>query len=206
MLLTVYLDIRIMSEKISPRPDDAVLGGQSTIPLDAAVLGGMEGLRLHFKTTSNTEIKKAVLKQALTYQQKGIDWLFEVLEAETIGKDKVWIYSLLVNQMDQKIQVRLTNSIRCSLSGMNLSRLDLVEVNLSGANLSNTNLSDAKLIAANLSGANLFQANLKGANLIGANLSKTDLRKANLMGANLFQTDLNGANLMEANLHQIYPS
>ncbi|MFM7190305.1 MAG: pentapeptide repeat-containing protein [Microcystaceae cyanobacterium] len=191
---------------VGPRPDDVVLGGQFTTPLDAAVLGGIEGLRLHFKTTSNTEIKKMILKQALPYQQKGIDWLFEVLEAETIGKDKVWIYSLLANQMDQKIQTRLTNSIKFSLSGMNLSRLDLVEVNLSGANLSNTNLHEAKLISANLSGANLFQANLQRANLIGANLSKTDLRKANLMGANLFQADLNGANLMDANLHQIYPN
>lgn len=187
----------------TPRFDDAVLGGKFTAPLNVAVLGGIEGLRLNFQTTVDIKIKKMIMQQALIYQQKGIDWLFEVLEKETIGKIKLWAYSLLAKQTDQKIQAKL---IEFSFSGMDLSKLDLTEANLSGANLSNADLSNTKLIAANLSKANLSQANLKGANLIGADLSQSDLRKANLIGANLFQANLNGANLMEANLHQIYPN
>jgi uncharacterized protein YjbI with pentapeptide repeats len=189
---------------IEPRPDDVVLGGQSFAPLDAAVLGGIEGLRLNFQITADIEIKKVILQQALTYQQKGIDWLFEVLEKEIIEKTKLWAYSLLGKQTDRKIQARLKKLTGFNFSGMNLSGFDLTEINLKGANLSNANLNDAKLIEANLSETNLFQANLKGANLIGANLSNADLKEANLSEANLFQANLKGANLMGANLHSTY--
>ena len=33
-----------------PRPDDAVLGGQSQTPMNAAVLGGIEGVKQSLKT------------------------------------------------------------------------------------------------------------------------------------------------------------
>ncbi|AKV69510.1 MULTISPECIES: pentapeptide repeat-containing protein [Microcystis] len=62
------------------------------------------------------------------------------------------------------------------LSGVNLTRSRLSEVDFSGANLSEANFTNAtltkvKFVKANLMGADLTGANLTGANLTGANLT-----------------------------------
>ena len=86
-----------------------------------------------------------------------------------------------------------------------LSGIDLSEIDLRGANLKSTNLFGSNLFSTDLSGANLFKANLSEANLIKANLSHTNLKRtslfgANLSNANLENTDLSNANLSDANL------
>lgn len=87
-----------------------------------------------------------------------------------------------------------------SLSGIDLSEIDLRGAylhltDLSGANLFKANLSEADLFSADLSEANLFNANL-----INANLSKVYLTNADLSGACLINADLSEANLINANL------
>ena len=87
-----------------------------------------------------------------------------------------------------------------NLKSTNLSGSNLFSANLSGADLSNTNLSGTNLIKANLSNANLERTNLFGANLIKANLSHTNLERANLSGANLSDANLANANLENTDL------
>lgn len=53
----------------SPRPDDAVLGGHSA-PLDAAVLGGIQGMRQKL-ASDNEAVKKEGILQALNYGDVG---------------------------------------------------------------------------------------------------------------------------------------
>lgn len=81
------------------------------------------------------------------------------------------------------------------MSGLDLSQANFVEANLRGSNLSGVNLTEADLSAADLTDVSLREANLRNAKLSGANLHRVDLREANLSN-----TQLNGANLSEVDL------
>jgi hypothetical protein len=89
------------------------------------------------------------------------------------------------------------------LSGINLSKVDLISTYLVGANFSYANLSQTSLSMAYLSGANLSSADLSGAYLTGANLSGANLSYSNLTGANLHSTDLFRADLHNADLTRV---
>jgi formylglycine-generating enzyme required for sulfatase activity len=91
-----------------PRPDDAVLGGQSQAPLDAAVLGGIEGVRQKL-ASDNEAVKKEGVLQALNYGEKGIEALFGILERES--SEKIWWLShqMLEKQGDPEITAKLKN-------------------------------------------------------------------------------------------------
>jgi formylglycine-generating enzyme required for sulfatase activity len=95
-----------------PRPDDAVLGEQYQAPIDGAVLGGIEGVRQRL-AIDNIEIKKVALTQALNYGEKGVQFLFEVLEKES-NLDVYWsAYQLLEKQNNSATQIRLKNYFPC---------------------------------------------------------------------------------------------
>ena len=89
------------------------------------------------------------------------------------------------------------------LSAINLSGANLYAADLTGANVTGVNFSDAQLTAvilknakstgANFTGANLSEATLSGANLIYSTFVGANLRDANLTGADLGQADLTGA-------------
>jgi formylglycine-generating enzyme required for sulfatase activity len=89
-----------------PRPDDAVLGGQSQAPKYGAVLGGIEGVKLRLGT-DNLEIKKAALQDALKYGDKGIEVLFGILEQKESWELEWLAYSLLEKQPSAIIKARL---------------------------------------------------------------------------------------------------
>ena len=89
-----------------PRSDDAVLGGQSQAPKYAAVLGGIEGVKLRLETNSLEE-KKAAIQDALKYGDKGIEVLFAVLEQEASEELQWFTYRLLEKQPSTIIKARL---------------------------------------------------------------------------------------------------
>ena len=80
----------------APRPDDVVLGGQSTAPLDAAVLGGIEGIKQRFDI-GDIEEKKQALEQALQYGELGINFLFNILDQESNYDIHIKTYHLLLS-------------------------------------------------------------------------------------------------------------
>jgi uncharacterized protein YjbI with pentapeptide repeats len=94
--------------------------------------------------------------------------------------------------------LRGASLIRANLSGADFRGADLRGASLSGASLIRADLSEANLIEVYLNGASLF-----GANLIRANLSGADLNRAGLIGANLIEADLNGASLIDADLNGV---
>lgn len=92
-----------------------------------------------------------------------------------------------------------------SLSGVDISKAYLPELNLPGAQLADANLARVDLRHANLTGADLEHANLAKAYLQGAKLAEADLTYANLAeatlwDANLAEADLTGANLAGAHV------
>lgn len=91
-----------------PRPDDAVLGGQFQAPIDAAVLGGIEGVRQKL-ASDNEDAKREGILQALNYGEKGIEALFGVLEQERNLNIQWLAHQTLAKQGDSVIQVRLKN-------------------------------------------------------------------------------------------------
>ena len=94
-----------------------------------------------------------------------------------------------------------------NLSGANLRKADLRNVdfswtNLMEANLRETNLSWTNFQRANLRKASLRRAILRETNFGWTNLSWVDLRESYLRRANLRRSDLSWANLKEANLRE----
>ena len=99
----------------------------------------------------------------------------------------------------------IVNQPQISLSGADLTKINLQDawlpdITLNGAYLTNgilrnTNLKRADLIKADLKGVDLTDADLTKANLTGANLTGANLTGANLTGANLTGESLSGAKL-----------
>jgi hypothetical protein len=67
-----------MSSQQQPKPDDAVLGGQSRPAMDALVLGGIEGLQQRFELGNDDE-KRQALKELKQYGDRGLVFLLDVL-------------------------------------------------------------------------------------------------------------------------------
>ena len=111
-----------------------------------------------------------------------------------------------------------TSELRCqgvSFAGINLSKLDLRNINfkysvfrganLSGANLSNCNLERADMCRAHLDGANLLGAkmlcvNLESASLQGCNFEDPAGSRTNMEGANMKSVNLEGSHMAGVNL------
>jgi len=91
-----------------PSPDDAVLGAQSQVPLDGAVLGGIQAVRQKL-ASDNEEVRKEGVLQALNYEKKGIEELFGVLEKES--NQAIWWLArqTLEKKGDPVIQASLKN-------------------------------------------------------------------------------------------------
>lgn len=97
----------------------------------------------------------------------------------------------------REIALREIEDLRSSgrAAALNLSGLNLVDVDLSGLDLTGSDLSGADLSRAKLAGATLFQVSLRGATMFRADLSKAELSAADLTGANLEEARLDGAGL-----------
>jgi beta-lactamase regulating signal transducer with metallopeptidase domain len=84
---------------------------------------------------------------------------------------------------------------RFNLSNMNLKEADLTSCNFTNANMAGVNIKEAELSGAILKGANLTDANMKELVLTGINLKGAVLKGANLKEISLTDCDLSGSNL-----------
>jgi formylglycine-generating enzyme required for sulfatase activity len=92
-----------MSENQSePREYDAVLGGQNSIPVNAAVLGGILGLKSRLASPA-IEVRIAALSEALKYGEAGLDLIIKALRDESM-QIKFAAYALLKDRDDLKIE------------------------------------------------------------------------------------------------------
>ncbi|MEG4577767.1 formylglycine-generating enzyme family protein [Microcoleus sp. N3A4] len=76
-----------------PREYDAILGGESQVPLGSAVLGGIPGVKSRLASPI-VEVKIAALSQALKYGDAGLDLIIGALQDESMAV-RFAAYSLL---------------------------------------------------------------------------------------------------------------
>lgn len=91
-----------MENHQQPKPYDAVLGGQNQAPEDAAVLGGIEGVKLRL-SNENPQVRIKALHQALNYGEEGIDLIIKALDSES-PQVLFKAYSLLIPLSEQKVK------------------------------------------------------------------------------------------------------
>jgi formylglycine-generating enzyme required for sulfatase activity len=89
-----------------PREYDAVLGGKSEIPLGAAVLGGILGVKTRLASPI-VEVRIAALKDALKYGEAGLDLILEAWRDESIREVKWAAFSLLQDRYEPKVKQNL---------------------------------------------------------------------------------------------------
>jgi formylglycine-generating enzyme required for sulfatase activity len=85
-----------------PREYDAVLGGQNSIPVNAAVLGGIPGVKSRLASPA-IEVRIAALSEALKYGEAGLDLIIGALQDESM-QVKLAAFSLLKDRDDLKIK------------------------------------------------------------------------------------------------------
>ncbi|MBD1886448.1 formylglycine-generating enzyme family protein [Microcoleus vaginatus] len=85
-----------------PREYDAVLGGESQVPMAAAVLGGIPGVKSRLASPI-VEVKIAALSEALKYGDAGLDLIIGALQDESIAV-KFAAYSLLKDRDEPNLK------------------------------------------------------------------------------------------------------
>jgi formylglycine-generating enzyme required for sulfatase activity len=95
------------NERDLPGEYDAVLGGQNLIPCDAAVLGGIAGVKSRL-ASPDVEVRIAALSDAFKYGDAGLDLIIGALHDESI-QVKFTIYSMLKHRNEEKIKQHLQN-------------------------------------------------------------------------------------------------
>ncbi|MBD2180719.1 formylglycine-generating enzyme family protein [Planktothrix sp. FACHB-1355] len=90
-----------------PRKHDVVFGGQNPPPIDAAILGGIEGVKLRL-ANPEVEVRVAALKEAINYGDAGIDLIIKALQDES-GQVKFTAYDLLKDRTELKVKQHLAN-------------------------------------------------------------------------------------------------
>jgi formylglycine-generating enzyme required for sulfatase activity len=116
-----------MNHPQQPREYDAVLGGNSPSLEGAAVLGGIEGVKLRLQNP-DAQVKIAALEQAVNYGEQGLDLVIAGL------KDKSWdiqnaAYLILNSRTEPRIKQLLQNP---NQQGLKLEQIEVVTVNKSG--------------------------------------------------------------------------
>ncbi len=92
------------NEQNQPREYDAVLGGKNSTPINAAVLGGVAGVKSRLASLA-VEARIAALSEALKYGDAGLDLIIEALQDESM-QVKLAAYSLLKDRDDLKIKLQ----------------------------------------------------------------------------------------------------
>ncbi|MEG4304073.1 formylglycine-generating enzyme family protein [Microcoleus sp. D3_18a_C4] len=95
------------SDRDRPREYDAVKGGQNSIPVGAAVQGGIAGVKSRLALPS-VEARIAALSDALKYGDAGLDLILGALQDESV-QVKLAVYSLLKDRNEEKIKQHLQN-------------------------------------------------------------------------------------------------
>ena len=116
-----------MNNPQQPGKYDAVLGGNSPSLEGAAVLGGIEGVKLRLQNP-DSKVRIAALKQALNYGEQGLDLVIAGL------KDESWdiqnaAYLILNSRTEPRIKQILQDPRQL---GLKLQQIEVVTVNKFG--------------------------------------------------------------------------
>jgi formylglycine-generating enzyme required for sulfatase activity len=104
-----------------------VLGGNSPSLEGAAVLGGIEGVKLRLQNP-DVKVRIAALEQALNYGEQGLDLVIARLKDESVEL-QLQAYSLLNNRTELKAKQASSNF---NPQGLKLEQIEVVTVNKFG--------------------------------------------------------------------------
>jgi formylglycine-generating enzyme required for sulfatase activity len=90
-------------DRTQPREYDAIKGGQNLIPLNAAVLGGIPGVKSRL-ASPDVEVRIATLCEALKYGEAGLDLIIQALHDKSM-QVKFAAYALLKDRDNLKIKL-----------------------------------------------------------------------------------------------------
>ncbi|WP_338023070.1 formylglycine-generating enzyme family protein [Argonema galeatum] len=110
-----------------PRAYDVVMGGQNTPPINAVVLGGIEGVKRRL-ANPEIEVRVAALKDALKYEEAGLDLIIQALQDKS-NQIKFTAYSLLKDRTEPKVKQQLNKFFP-------RSQFDVITVNEFGQEIS----------------------------------------------------------------------
>ena len=116
-----------MNHPQQPREYDAVLGGNSPSLEGAAVLGGIEGVKLRLQNP-DAKVRIAALEQALNYGEQGLDLVIAGLKDESVEL-QLQAYLLLNNRIELKAKQASSNF---NPQGLKLEQIEVVTVNKFG--------------------------------------------------------------------------
>ncbi|MFM9158171.1 MAG: formylglycine-generating enzyme family protein, partial [Dolichospermum sp.] len=112
-----------MNNPQQPGKYDAVLGGNSPSIESAAVLGGIEGVKLRLQN-SDARVRIAALEQALNYGEQGLDLVIAGLNNESWDVQNA-DYLILNKRTETKVKQALISNIQ----GVKLEEIEVVTVN-----------------------------------------------------------------------------
>ncbi len=188
--------------------DNIVQNTNTSSPVNQVVLGGIEGVRQRLNS-DNVEVVIAALKEAVNYQDEGLDLVITALQERLLKKQESGENILTTEQYYQLVAENRNTQDFTGLVGLDLTQVEFGNKNLefprpnlshailSGLNLSKFSLNYAKLTNTNLDNVDLYAANLQKANLKNASLKNADLGKANCVNADFSFADLTGTNLSD---------
>jgi formylglycine-generating enzyme required for sulfatase activity len=116
-----------MNNPQQPREYDAVLGGNSPSLEGAAVLGGIEGVKLRLKNP-DAKVRIAALEQAVNYGEQGLDLVIAGLNNESI-EVQIQTYHILNSRIEPKAKQAAFNF---NPQGLKLEQIEVVTVNKFG--------------------------------------------------------------------------
>ena len=116
-----------MNNPQQPREYDAVLGGNSLSLEGAAVLGGIEGVKLRLQNP-DAKVRIAALEQALNYGEQGLDLVIAGLKDESV-EVQIQTYHILNSRIEPKAKKAAFNF---NPQGLKLEQIEVVTVNKFG--------------------------------------------------------------------------
>jgi formylglycine-generating enzyme required for sulfatase activity len=116
-----------MNNPQQPREYDAVLGGNSPSLEGAAVLGGIEGVKLRLQNP-DAKVRIAALEQALNYGEQGLDLVIAGLNDE-YWEVQIAAYLILNKRTETRIKQILQKP---NHEGLKLEKIEVVTVNKFG--------------------------------------------------------------------------
>ncbi|QEI40176.1 Serine/threonine-protein kinase pkn1 [Dolichospermum sp. UHCC 0315A] len=115
-----------MNHPQQPREYDAVLGGNSPLLEGAAVLGGIEGVKLRLQNP-DAQLRIAALEQAVNYGEQGLDLVIAGLNDESWDIQNT-AYLILSDRTETKVKQALISN----LQGLKLEKIEVVTTNKFG--------------------------------------------------------------------------
>ncbi|WP_144876367.1 HEAT repeat domain-containing protein [Hyella patelloides] len=97
----------MMNDEQKPKEYDAVLGGNNPPPVDGLVLGGIDGVKNRL-ASDKIEVRIAAVKDALNYQDEGLDLVINALQDES-RQVQLSAYKSLRNREEDQVKQALAN-------------------------------------------------------------------------------------------------